>query len=144
MKKKVSKRRVTKPSRTRSKNSSFSFQRLVIITACVLLVFGILSIKKNTITQSVAGISVMRGLFAQGSVEWAKNDIATTYNIYYREKGNVEFTNAVRHIPATVTNYTISYLKKGTSYEYKVSVADATGREYEWSEVKEITNLQPM
>lgn len=137
-----SKKRVSTPSR-RNK-TSFTFQRLVIITSCVLLVLGIVTLKKNSVTQSVAGVSIARGLFAQATVSWTKNDIASTYNIYYRQKGDTRFTNAVRKIPSSVTNYNISYLKKGVNYEYKISAADLNGREFSWSEVKQMTNLKPM
>lgn len=146
MKKKVTKtkRRVSKPSRATSKTSSFTFQRFIIVTACVLLVVGVFNLKKTSITQSVAGIGIMRGLFQQATVSWERNPLASSYNIYYKEKGDSTFTNSVRNIPANVTSYTISYLKKGATYEYKISAADANGREYDWSVTQPITNLQPM
>lgn len=86
----------------------------------------------------------MRGLFAQATVYWVQNDAASSYNIYYKQKNESTFTNAVRQVPAGLTSYTISYLKKGVKYEYQVSAADLNGREFSWSEVKQMTNIKPM
>ena len=139
-----SKRRVSKPRRSRSKNSSFTFQRLVIFTTCLLLVLGVFSLKKNSITQSVAGISVMKGLFSQVEVAWDPIDGATSYNLYYKQKDDQEFTNSVRNIPADITQYLISYLVKGKEYEYKLAAVGSNGQEFFWTVAYELSEPESM
>lgn len=140
----------TRKRTTRSRSSEvtfvpFTFRRIVLITTCLVLFFFVFTLfAKGHGTQSVAGISVARGLFAQMSVQLPKIEGAVAYNIYYKETSETEFKNAVRAIPTTVDLYTISYLTKGTSYDYKIAALDENGEEFLWSEVKTVTDLQPM
>lgn len=146
MKKRVlkPKRRVAKPSRARSKNSSFTFQRIVVFTACLIIVFAVILANKNKITQSVAGISITRGLFSQVQVGWNPVDGATSYNLYYKQKDDREFTNSVRNIPADITEYTVSYLTKGKEYDYKLAAVGANGEEFFWTVAEEFSDPESM
>jgi len=142
-----SKKRVTRPSRTRSRQASpasFSFQRIVVITTCLVIVFAVVLANKNKVTQSVAGISVARGLFSQVNVGWDPVYGATSYNLYYKQTDDHEFTNSVRNIPADITEYTVSYLTKGKKYDYKLAVVGANGQEFFWTEVHPLSEPESM
>jgi hypothetical protein len=140
-----------KPLRSSSRRSSehtlllpFSFRRIILFTTVfVLFILGFAILHKPQVTQSVAGVSIARGLFAQATVDLPKIDGAEAYNVYYKKVSAHEYTNAARSIPASSTTYTISYLKKGEAYEYKIS-ATANGSEFWWSTVKDLTNINPM
>ena len=125
------------------------FQRIIIISACLLLVVGVIAtINRNAVTQAVAGVSITKGFFAQATIALPKISGAVSYNIYYKEVNSSEkdmhFPHAVRKIPANVSSYTISYLKKNKQYEYRISAIDASGKEFWWSSVKTMTNITSM
>lgn len=122
-----------------------TIHRFLIVSAVVIafLSVAVLSLKPN-VNQSVAGLSIARPLYAEATVGWDPIQGAASYNIYYKEEGDPNYTNAVRNIPANVTKYTISYLKKTGKYVYKVSAADQNGDEFLWSGAKVLTNLQGM
>ena len=146
MKKKVTS---TKKTTSRVKRSSTSqpviFRRVLIISACVLLVvIGISTTKNNSVTRAVAGTSIARGLFMQATIQMPNIPGAAAYNLYYKETEEKDFTNAVRNISPNVPNYTVSYLKKGTSYQYRLSAIDKDGQEFLFSETRPVTDLQPM
>jgi len=86
----------------------------------------------------------MNGLFNQATVSLPPVPNAASYNIYYRQTGEQTFTNAVRNIPLSVHNYTISDLKKGVNYEYQISAVNSDGKEIYFSDIKPITDLQSM
>ena len=86
----------------------------------------------------------MAGLFAQARVDLPKIDGAVSYNIYYKQDSAGKYTNVAREIPAGVQSYTISYLKKGSEYRYKVAAVNASGAEFWWSEDQNLTNIEPM
>lgn len=150
MKKKTAKvkkplRRVKKTLKRSRPQSSGSFYRIVILTACLLLfIVGAVIANRRSIMRSVAGASIVRGLYVQTVVTLPKVPEAVTFNIYYKQASDSTYSNAVRDIPANVTNYTISYLKKGVNYQYKISAADSTGREFWWSDNNTFSVLQPM
>ncbi len=127
----------------------FTVTRIVLVASClVLFLFAFVFVAKPNMTQSVAGVTVARGLFAQATVSIPNINGALYYNIYYKEKNSSEkdrhFPHAVRKIPPTVSSYTISYLKKNKQYEYKISAVDIAGKEFWWSGIKTLTNIQPM
>lgn len=138
-------------SRKRSSGNSditfvpFTFHRIILITTClVLFIFAFVLFAKPNVTQSVAGVSVARGLFSQTTITLPQINGAVSYNIYYKQKSDATYTNAVRKVPASIPTYTISYLKKGTSYQYRISAVNPAGREFWWAEPQALTNLQPM
>ncbi len=151
MKKKITRRAPAKAThrttrRSTSGNQDVVFRRIIIISACLVLFFvTIVMVNKQNVTQSVAGISVMNGLFMQATVG-VPHDFpeAISYNIYYKTADEEDFTNAVRNVSPSVRSYTISHLKKGSSYQYRFAAVDAQGEEFVWSEVQELTSLQPM
>ncbi|HZE87393.1 MAG TPA: fibronectin type III domain-containing protein [Methylomirabilota bacterium] len=146
MKKKTSRAKKTvskkSPSRSVSKESvklSFfplSFRRIIFIATCLLLFVIVAVTHKNILRQDVAGVSLARGLFAQATVSWTPVTDAVSYNIYYKQVSDTKYMHAVRKIPTNVTTYTISYLKKNETYQYRVSAVDASGKEFWWSDLK--------
>ena len=123
----------------------FSFRRVVLITTALTLFLGVfVYFNKNDVTQSVAGVSIAKGLFAQATVEVPHADGAVSYNIYYKKRSSNDFNNAVRGVPPETTSYTISYLKKGEEYHYRISAVDGAGKEFWFSEMKDLENIVPM
>ena len=125
----------------------YSYSRLTIISglSVLLLIFGFLSVNKHTISQSVAGASIFNPmLYTQGTVSWSSINGAKAYNIYYKATGETIFSNAVRNLPATMTTYHISYLKKNVSYQYRISALNYSGREFWWSDILPITTISSM
>lgn len=152
MKKRTAKKTTTRKSTRRSSHSAehllllpFSFRRIILVTTAIALFIGVVVLfNRNQLTQSVAGISITKGLFAQARVDLPKISGARTYNVYYREKSGKDYTNVARDIPASTSSYTISYLKKGEEYIFKVAVVDYTGAEVWWSNDETLTNIEPM
>ncbi|HSA84154.1 MAG TPA: hypothetical protein VLF20_04690 [Patescibacteria group bacterium] len=155
MKKRTTKRTTTRKTNrhthhTHSHSSQhvilpFSFRRIIFITTAVALFLAVaILFNKDKVTQSVAGIGVARGLFAEARVDVPKIEGAASYNIYYKEQSAGEYTNVARDIPASVASYLISYLKKGEEYIYKVAAVDASGAEFYWTTDEELTNIEPM
>lgn len=140
-----SSRRTTPKSTSQILLFPFSFRRIVLVTtALTLFLVGVVLFNRQQVSQSVAGISIARGLFAQATVAIPQKDEAVSYNLYYKERSSAEFNNAVRGILPYTNVYTISYLKKNEEYHYKVSAVDTSGREFWFSEVKDLTNIVPM
>jgi len=151
MKKKTTRTNAKKTTRRTVKRTAPTtqpvlFQRIVIISAACIALFAALLVTthKQTVIQSVAGTSIARGLFMQTTVTMPTTPGAVSYNIYYKQTNETKFTNAVRKVSPSIRTYTISYLKKGTAYQYRVSALGTDGKEYGWSEIKTLTNLQPM
>src|SRR5947208_892908 len=94
----------TAPRRNRSSEEpAVIVQRIVIISACVVIavVAGVLvNTHKSTVSQSVAGLSIARGLFAQATIDIPEIDGAVSFNIYYKKASDNSYDNAVRNIPA--------------------------------------------
>ncbi len=144
--KKTVARKTVKRTIPRSKEHSHTlfFRRIVIISACLILVAGIgATFNRGAASQAVAGASITRGLFVQTTVTIPTVTNATSYNIYYKQFGEQKFTNAVRNIPPSVHGYTISYLKKGVAYQYRIA-AILNGKEVSFTPVKTLTNLHSM
>ncbi len=74
--------------------------------------------------------------FAKGTITWQNVPGAVFYNVYYKETKEKNFTNAVRKLPNTSKSYTITFLKKGVSYQYKVTALDTSGKEFYFSPIK--------
>ena len=133
------------PKRSSSNQHIILFRRVFLITsALVLFLFVSADVSKRGVTQAVAGISVARGLFNQATVSLPNVEGVVTYNIYYKRTSDSEFGYAVRNISGDLSSYTISYLKKGEEYEYKVSAADKTGKEFFFTESQALSNLESM
>jgi hypothetical protein len=137
-------KRTIPKSRSVSQNQSVTFRRIVIISACLVMVFGIVAtFNHGRASQAVAGASITQGLFNQTTVSIPSTPYATGYTIYYKQQDEQNFTNAVRNIPINVHQYTISYLKKGVTYQY-TEAAIVDGKEINFTPLKTITNLQSM
>src|SRR5260221_1641225 len=137
--KKTVKRTIPKSSPRSSSNQTFVFRRIIIVSACLVLavIIGVLPYRSQ-VSQAVAGAQIVNGLYNQTSIQIPTVLDAKSYNIYYRQTGQQSFTNAVRNIPANVHIYTISYLKKNTPYQYRIS-AVKNGKEYYFSPIQTLT-----
>jgi hypothetical protein len=144
MKKKTAPKKTVKRTAPRSSSGdqSFFFRRIVIISAFLVLVVGVVSIlNRDSVRQGVAGVKTMAGLYDQATVDIPPVPNAAGYNIYYRSAGQQTFSNAVRGIPSDIHKYTISDLNKGTNYEYYYSAFDTTGKEFLFSPVNPLTTV---
>jgi len=156
MKKKTAPQKATAKKtvkRTAPRSSSHStagdqtliFRRIVVISACLLLAVGVTAtFDKPVVRGAVEGASIMAGLDDQATVPLPVVPNAVSMNIYYRQVGSPTFTDAVRNIPPTAHYYIISDLKKDTNYEYRYAAVDKNGKEFLFSDVKPLTDLQPM
>lgn len=146
MKKKKIHQKIKHSQKNRKTSSHKDFSGYIIITSS--LVIGIFIVflfaNKRTIAQSVAGTSVMRGLYNQAIIPLPQVDGAVSYDIYYKSSSDTAFINAVRDIPANQKSYIISYLKRGTDYQYEISAVNGIGSEFWFSEIQPMTNLKPM
>src|SRR5580704_14544007 len=115
--KKTVKHTAPRSSHSSTLNQTILFRRIVIISACLVLVVGVVStFNGGSVRQEVAGVRTMAGLFDQATIDLPAVPNAVSYNIYYKAVGEQNFSNAVRNIPSDVHSYTISDLKKGTTY----------------------------
>src|SRR5258708_10917514 len=116
------------------KQSYIGFSRTIIYISCLLLIFTIIGYTNHKVlTRSVEGASIVRFLYGEETVPLPRITEAVTYNIYYKQTSEPVFTNSVRSIPASITSYTISYLRKGSDYVYRISALNASGSEFWWS-----------
>lgn len=123
----------TKAVHKSAKSSHPQLKKLLLILAAVLLVLFVLPATKQTMATMLAQTGVFKG---SALVTWPKVEGAVSYNIYYKRVGSKtgdNYSYAVRNIPADMTSYTITGLKKGKTYEYKISAVDASGKEFLWS-----------
>jgi hypothetical protein len=129
----------------KTKKIQIPYIKIIYIGFSLVLVFGFLFIFDRPIMrQAVEGMSIARSLYMQSTVALPSINGAVAYNIYYKPAPDKTFTHSVRKIPATVRFYTISYLKRGESYEYQISAVNYQGREFWFSPVEKITNVTPM
>lgn len=146
-KKKIASKKVAPRARVNrsAPKTTVSYRRIIFITSSfVLVLFAIVLLNKRELSQSVAGMSITRGLYNQATVAWNPIPGAIAYNIYYKQDSEATFTHAVRRIPVNITNYTISYLKKDTSYQYKVVGIDIHDAEMQSSQVLSMNNVTSM
>jgi len=123
----------------------FSFRRIVFITTAIALFLGVVVyFNKSDINKAVAGMSITQGLYDQARISLPKIDDAVSYNIYFKQKSAGTYTNVARGIPANLNAYTISYLKKGEEYQYKVAAVNASGAEFYWTDETDLTNIESM
>lgn len=137
MKKAAHKTSVRKVSHSTKKHPHLT--KLLLILAAILFLAFALPNTRLPMAGLLATVTDHLGLF-QGSatVNWPKVDGAKSYNIYYgkfQDKLNQEpaFVFSVRDIPADQTSYTIRHLKRGWTYQYKISAVDASGKEFLWT-----------
>ncbi len=131
-------------SHTSRSNQTILIRRIVIFSACLVMVIGIAAtFNRGSASQAVAGAAITRGLFNQTTIWIPSVPNATGYNIYYKQQGEQKFTNAVRNIPVNVHQYTVSYLKRGVTYQY-TEAAIVGGKEVNFTPITTITNLQSM
>jgi hypothetical protein len=139
-------------SRISSPSQSFIFRRIVIVTACLVLLVGVTAtVDRPVARQAVQGVSIMAGLYDQATVQLPTIPEAKGFNIYYGTAGQEPFTNAARDIQPNVGSYTISDLKRGVTYEYYYVYVDSQGKEVTPQQelsnghlvVQTLSNVQP-
>ena len=139
MKKKV------KKAAQKTKKVPILYRKIIYIGFLVVIVFGFLVVfNRPAMRQAVEGASITRSLYQQSIVALPSISGAVAYNIYYKSTADKSFIHSVRKIPATVRFYTISYLKRGVSYEYQISAVNSGGREFWLSPIGKITNAIEM
>lgn len=80
--------------------------------------------------------------YSKAVTKWNPTAGASSYNIYFKEAKAKSYNHAVVQLPSSSTSYTVSYLKRGVTYKYKVSAVDWSGKEFWWSNEKWMTNYQ--
>ncbi len=141
----VMKKKAPKKFTRRIKSPLVSRTKIIYIGFFAVLVFGFMVIfDRPVMRQAVQGMSITRSFYQQAVVALPGIDGAVAYNIYYKSTADETFVNSVRKIPATVQFYTISYLKSGVSYEYKISAVNSEGSEFWMSPVGKITGATQM
>lgn len=123
----------------------FRWERLAIYTTGVALVVLVFTptVRRPLLT-SVEGVSIVKGFFSQATVQLPHVAGVRSFNIYYGSSADAGFPNAVRNIDPNVVDYTISYLRNGLQYHYKISAVNAEGAEFYWTPTIQLMNLQPM
>ncbi|MGI8419153.1 MAG: fibronectin type III domain-containing protein [Candidatus Levyibacteriota bacterium] len=133
------------PRAGKTKSQSIFLERITVITACLVIILGgFVFVNRHRVSSAVAGASIIRGLFMQAPVTMPNIPDAKLYNIYYKQTDAQEFSNAVRGVSPTIPTYTISYLKSGVSYAYRIAAVNSIGEEFYFSETTPLKGLQPM
>lgn len=148
MKKKI-KKQTHKITHTKVTKPLLPSKIVVISGTFFAVIMGVFIVfNKRTVAQSVQGVAIVKGMFAEATLSLPPIAGAIAYNIYYDQTSSVKFTHAVRQISGNMTSYTIQYLKKGVSYKYMVSAIgfDIHGNKKEiwFSPITQITNVQGM
>ncbi|HSX40186.1 MAG TPA: fibronectin type III domain-containing protein [Candidatus Saccharimonadales bacterium] len=130
--------RVKRHTTTRSSRSGN--RRWFLFFLLPVLVIGVVGVFYNPKTASVLGASTVA--FRQGDTSWNAIPGAAAYNIYYKAAADRAFIHSVPRLPASITSYTIGYLKKGVQYQYIVTALDSSGKEFWSSGVKWMTNYR--
>lgn len=143
--KKKAKKHTPKTSSSRSKVTFVPQIRIMVIgSSLVVALVAFVLLNKSTVRQSVQGVSIMKGLFAEATVQLPQIPGATSYNIYYDVESATGFSQSVPTININNTSYTVQYLKKGETYKYKITAVDSHGEEFWFSPVYTMTNLVQM
>jgi hypothetical protein len=119
-------------------------RKLGFIVFVLLVLGGIIAWQRHAVLRSIAGTSIVRGMYSQATIALPKTSGAVSYNIYYGEKAKNDFPFSVRNIPANNSSYHIAYLKKDTKYQYKISALNKAGEEIWWSKVQPIPATEAM
>ncbi len=116
------------------KSSPLMWRRwFIVILPIVILIAAITVIRRSPSTQTVLGVTT--SAFREEIVKWNSVPNATGYNIYYKEKSDKDYTNAVRNLSVSTTSYTINFLKKNVDYQYYITAYDSSEKEF-WSSAK--------
>jgi hypothetical protein len=138
--------KATRKTTRKTGGQTVLIHRIFIVSACLaLFVVAAVFVNKPAVTQSVLGTSIMKGSYAQATVE-VPADVpnAASYILYYKLASEEEFTNSVRNISPQAGTYTISHLKKGENYVYRFAAVDDTNAEVLFSETLPLKNIEPM
>ncbi len=91
-----------------------------------------------------AEASVLGILLSKATISMPNVLQATSYNVYFKEVSSKTFNHASRNISITDKKHKIYFLKKNVQYKYKISAVDASGKEFWWSPVRLMINIQRM
>jgi hypothetical protein len=129
--------------RTTRQTKGHPHLKKLLLILCILLV--LLFIFPPT-GKSMAQIIAHTGLFkASAPINWPPVEGAASYNIYYRiapgeTNQDPAYVYSVRNIPGTQTAYMIKNLKRGETYQYKITAVNAMGEEFMWTTFQENHN----
>ncbi len=145
----MKKKSVKKPNKsvrtpTKNKGLNWSWQRITVVISGIALFLVILTPLHRPVVNSVLGVSIVKGMYQESVVPLPKVSGAVKYNIYYKSSADSTFVNAVRNVNPRLVDYTITYLKMNTGYQYKISAVNNKGAEFWWSPTTNMTNLQSM
>jgi hypothetical protein len=122
----------------------FRWERVAIVTTGFALLLFVITPIHRPVMESVQGVSIVKNLYAQATINLPDVAGIKYYNIYYGSSADAGFPNAVRNIDPNVRDYTISYLKRNMTYHYKIAGVNFLGAESYWTPTQTITNEQPM
>lgn len=142
--KKINHKRSSTKSHSLITKKRTNYSLIFTISFIGVLAIIVIAFNKRTLMQSVAGVSIVRGVFAEAAIPIQPVPGAAGYNLYYKLTSDQSFVNSLRNIPVTSTTATIGYLKKGGNYVYQIAAYDTTGKEFYFSPIEPMTNLQSM
>lgn len=82
--------------------------------------------------------------YHQATVSWFGVTDARSYNIYFREPQSSAYAHAVPNLPSSYRRYTLTYLRPGVAYLYRVAAVKWDGKEYWVDREKELLGIGPM
>lgn len=119
------------------KNSNNGVVKIVLMVAAALVLLFLAPPTKGPLANALARTGLFSG---SATVSWPKVDGAVYYNIYYKQTTDPDFVYSVRNIPPEATEHTISHLKRGWTYQYKISAVDSSGKEFMWTTFQDAPN----
>lgn len=146
MKKKIKRQvKAIRIERKEKTQSLIFYKRIIYIASFFAAIAGFFIIFNRTVMrQAVEGMSITRSLYEQATIALPSINGAVSYNIYYKQETDGEFTYSVRKLPATIRFYTISYLKKGINYQYRISAVNPSGSEFWWTPLTSFSSRESM
>ena len=117
---------------------------LLFLLLIVLLIGGVAFVERRPLVQAMAGTGMLKGMYTEGNVPLPHISGANSYNIYYSPASNNSFPYSVRGIPSSMSSYTVSYLRKNTPYQYKISALNKAGKEIWWSKASSLSDVHAM
>jgi hypothetical protein len=119
-------------------------RKILFFLLVLVLLIGFVFVERHALLRTLAGTGMFKSMYVQSMIKLPHITDASSYNIYYSPASNGTFPYSVRNISNTTSSYTISYLRKDISYQYKISALNKAGKEIWWSKVNPLSDVQPM
>ena len=126
--------------RTDPKKSSV-LQAVVVVLAIIAIVFSLLAAFNPQALRSLliqSGLTF--GMYDEAQISIPNIEEAKTFNIYFKEVSEENYTNTARNVPASAGSYMVSYLNKNVDYVYQLAAVNNDGEEFLWSEAVPLSN----